>query len=552
MKRTLALLLVVLLTISMVACSTESKPESTTPTAKPAESESTPADAEQPTDESKKYYVSDEKVEYEFVWIANPNFGNVDEMEMFNILEEMTNLHINWISIPRAAKKEKMAVMFADNDLPDAFWGRQSMQHMDAVKYGDQGIMAPLEDYVEECMPNMMNVLGMYPEVYGAITSDSGHIYSLPRVKYGFGVEGFPNAQMYINKQWMDNLNLEMPKTTDDIYNVLKAFKEQDADGDGDATNEIPYSVGPGYKVDSVLLGSFGVLNSKDYLFHNMADKRLDFMANSDEYKAFLSYINKLSTEGLLDPESFTQDVTQFAGRASKAEFGMISDWGGNPYTLDGTYVVMPMPAGPNGDRMTQKANGAVGACNFAITTQCKDIPTLLRWADIFYDADTLLTLQFEYGPLGINIEQLEDGTIDFLPTPEDTSYGKFKRANSTLSCPGYLSKEINDIVHHSETEKFFIDAATSGEYLANATTELVPSLTLSVEESSEMSIMKTDLVNYIKETTANMMAGKIIVEDEWDKYVAQLDKLQCGRYEEIYNAAYQRYLDKIEVATGK
>lgn len=552
MKRTLAILLVILMAFTFVSCTGKQKVDSRA-TAKPTEkpAASSDADADQ-NDESKKYYVSDEKVEYDFVWVANPNFGNVDEMEMFNILERMSNLHINWTSIPKAAKKEKMSVLFADNDLPDVFWGRQSLSIMDAIKYGDQGVMAPLEDYIDTCMPNFKKVLEKFPEVYGAITSDSGHIYSLPIIKYGFGVEGYPNAQMYINKQWMDNLGLEMPKTTDEIYDVLKAFKEKDADGDGDATNEIPFSVGPTYKVSSVLLGSFGTLNSKDYLFHNKANGSLDFMANVDEFKSFVSYVNRLSTEGLLDPESFTQDVTQFAGRAAKGTFGMISDWGGGPHTLDGTYVVMPMPAGPNGDRMTQKANGAVGGCAFAVTTQCEDIETLLRWADMFYDPENLITLQFEYGPLGINIEQLEDGTIDFLPTPEDLTYGQFKRLNSTLSCPGYISKELNDIVHRSEKEKFFIDSAVNGEYLANAKTDLVPALSLTIEESSEMSIMKTDLVNFIEEVTDKMMAGKLNLDSDWDKYIEQLEKLNYKRYEEIYNNAYKRYLNKISAATGK
>lgn len=45
---------------------------------------------------------------------------------------------------------------------------------------------------------------------------------------------------MSINKQWLDNLKLEVPATTDELYTVLKAFKEQDANGNGDSKDEIP------------------------------------------------------------------------------------------------------------------------------------------------------------------------------------------------------------------------------------------------------------------------------------------------------------------------
>ena len=48
--------------------------------------------------------------------------------------------------------------------------------------------------------------------------------------------------KLWINTQWLDNLGLEMPTTTEEFYQVMKAFKEQDANGNGDLNDEIPLS----------------------------------------------------------------------------------------------------------------------------------------------------------------------------------------------------------------------------------------------------------------------------------------------------------------------
>ena len=59
--------------------------------------------------------------------------------------------------------------------------------------------------------------------------------------------------QPIINKKWLDNLGLEEPKNLDELYNVLKAFKEQDANGNGDTDDEIPFTATDVVKPDLLL-----------------------------------------------------------------------------------------------------------------------------------------------------------------------------------------------------------------------------------------------------------------------------------------------------------
>lgn len=63
------------------------------------------------------------------------------------------------------------------------------------------------------------------------------HIYTLPGKK-PLRPKGCDTP--FINKAWLDRLGMEMPTTVDEWYEVLKAFKEQGANGNGDPNDEIP------------------------------------------------------------------------------------------------------------------------------------------------------------------------------------------------------------------------------------------------------------------------------------------------------------------------
>lgn len=67
------------------------------------------------------------------------------------------------------------------------------------------------------------------------MTAPDGHIYTIPYVCTDTTVGYSP----YINTKWLENVGMSTPTTTDEFEAVLKAFKEQDANGNGDASDEI-------------------------------------------------------------------------------------------------------------------------------------------------------------------------------------------------------------------------------------------------------------------------------------------------------------------------
>src|SRR5690606_1913753 len=95
------------------------------------------------------------------------------------------------------------------------------------AQYGvGQQIFRPLDGLIEQHMTAFKDVLQKHPAVKGRITATDGQIYSLPSWNDCFHC--CFAQKMWINQEWLDNMGLQMPTTTDEFYQVLKAFKEKD------------------------------------------------------------------------------------------------------------------------------------------------------------------------------------------------------------------------------------------------------------------------------------------------------------------------------------
>ena len=162
----------------------------------------------------------------------------------------------------------------------------------DLNKYGSQGIFIPLEDLIREYAPNLTAKLDEM-DAWEYITSSDGHIYSLPEISRPNG----SNPAYWVNKKWMDSLGLQEPKSFDELYEVLKAFKEEDANGNGDPSDEIPITFTDVVKPELLL-------QYADYGYDTatrtaVIDGELTYLPTSEEWKEFIAYITKLYQEFL-------------------------------------------------------------------------------------------------------------------------------------------------------------------------------------------------------------------------------------------------------------
>ena len=154
-------------------------------------------------------------------------------------LEEKHGINIEWDIYYASDWSEQKSLLLASGDLPDAFLGSNALTASDVAQ--NKGNFLELTDLItEETMPNLTALFEEAPELKAVCTDRDGKIYSLPK-KLGIRpeVDGYV---FYINKDWLDNLGLEVPSTYEELETVLEAFVTEDADGDGDPTNEIGYT----------------------------------------------------------------------------------------------------------------------------------------------------------------------------------------------------------------------------------------------------------------------------------------------------------------------
>lgn len=243
------------------------------------------------------YPIVDEK--YTLTVAVSVPDGTIDqnEIQVWKDLEEKTNVHIEWLTTPSSSWDEKKNLMFASGDLPDVFLGNWVLDDKDLLTYGNDGMILPIEDLVDQYSVYLKKDLEEHPEIKNQALTNDNHLYGTPIYEEGQLVSTTQSA-FYINRKWLEKLNLQVPTTTEEFYNVLKAFKEQDPNGNGEA-DEIPFTFS---KTVYDMFGPFGYIDNVEHMI--MKDGKLIFIPEEEEYKKAIQYMNRLFSEGLVDQEA--------------------------------------------------------------------------------------------------------------------------------------------------------------------------------------------------------------------------------------------------------
>ncbi len=467
--------------------------------------------------------------------------GKVEDKYMLPILEEQTNVKVDWQIFPYETATEKLGILLSSGDYPDVIGG-WLLGDKDIMTDGMMdGLYIPLEELFEKYAPNIMEILEI-PGVRQTFTLPDGHIYTIPYV-IGTPLVGF---LPWINQKWLDNLGLEMPTTTEEFKQVLIAFRDQDANGNGDPNDEIPFSGDPNNLALGMLAGWFGVNASAAGTNANFAlvDGELIFAANKPEYKEFVEFFADLHKEGLLDPELFTQDLAMWKAKGKQDLYGVSIAYGpGDYFDMDERnrtpFVPLPVLTSPNG-KTPVFVRGSYGVTMFrtqaAITDKAKNPEVIVRWFDNVFEQDN--SVQIQWGPYEKRIVKVEDGVFrgiepSLISAEDAEKYGwsnAFMQSLPKYIKTSYILQEPDGSVIPSEKDE--ADAL----YLPYLD-EMIPKTWATDEKDVErQGILATDINNYVKTKLAQWVSGEADVKAEWDDYVAQLDKLGLPELMEIKN----------------
>lgn len=482
------------------------------------------------------------------------NVGDFNNMMFFDEMGKLTNVVIEWEMIPSDAWSEKVGLMLATGDLPDIFYGHGCLTTDQVVEYGNQGYFVDLKPYVEKYGENLKILTEEVTGFLNAATTPSGAIYALPAVH---GIAANCNNALFLNKIWLDKLGLDVPTTTEEFLDVLRAFKNGgDLNGNG-LDDEIPYSYLPGDSVNGnyPMFGAFGRVDNANHIVTE-GDKVI-FTAQEEEYKNAVKWYHQMAEEGLLDMECYSQNVSMLWSKIQTAtpSVGCASFWTAQWATgaatieeANETWVAVAPLIGPNGDQYWEQIDTSVYAMvAFAVTSACQYPEVAFRWGDYQYSVDAARDCNF--GPVGPVVTKLDDGsyiwndTIDGQPRSSDLIRAKYAPMNYGIFAnpPSRWTFEYN-YFGATENEKLInLNGEVYGPYM---TANYFPLMYQTDEEVEIISMMKTEINSLVNEKTAHwIMDGGI--DEEWDAYIEQLKVLGIDEYLGAYQSAYTRYISK-------
>lgn len=151
--------------------------------------------------------------------------GTIESNRWTRWINENGPVTVTFTAIPRWESEQKLNTLFASGSAPDLLF-----EYSPRIRntWYQQKQLLPLDELIEKFSTEYKEMLKKYPALKKAGMMSDGKLYYMGRLN-----EVIPNRAILIRKDWLDKLKLEVPKTTEELYQVAKAFAEQDPDGNG-------------------------------------------------------------------------------------------------------------------------------------------------------------------------------------------------------------------------------------------------------------------------------------------------------------------------------
>lgn len=492
------------------------------------------------------YPIVDEKITMTMV---APGLGinEWNDMDFIKDYEEKTGIHMDITTPPQSEFKTKLNLDFASGDIPDVIYagGPNTLNAAAEVDYGSQGLLAPLEDLIPEYAPNFNKLMEENPEIKKSITTTDGHIYAIPHINEG-PTSKWIMGPVWYNGEWLNNLGVEeLPKTTDEFYDLMVRFKNEDPNGNGEA-DEIPISDVNFGGIRHWFMPAFGL---KGWGVQ-VNDNKVSYSFTDPGFRGYLEFMHKLYADGLIDQEIFSQSKEQLQAKGQDDRLGVFQEWysyfitGRDESEAINDPMFAPLTSEYQKDPVMPIVTG-IKRGSFAISSKNPSPEAALRWIDTFYTKEGFDYLY--YGPEGSYWVWNDDKTVkeysDAAKNSDDPEkYRGYVTPAYGITVPAY-SVPLDPIGGETDSSfNDFIEKETEEKILNNG--EIIFPLTyLTNEENEEVSDITVELETYMKENEAQFINGSKELNDQtWQEYLDTMNKIGAERLIEIYQAAYDRW----------
>ncbi len=553
-KKLVALLLSLALVLSLGACggngesstSSEASPSSTTEESGAAAESGDESQAETAETGEFQLPIVDEPTTLSYFVADDSNAAIMttdwNDNEFYQEMERRTGVHLEFEMVSSADYQTNFNLMIASGNLADMIYVGASYYAEGVDAAIDDGYFLDLTDLVDEYMPNYEKVRTSDVQYELLSTTDSGRlgaVYELRQSKQG------PWLGLWIRQDWLDDLGLETPVTFDDYHEVLTAFKNEKG-----ATAPLILNFSGSDGEFGTMSGGLNVLNS----WQLDETGKVNFGPYMDAWKEYVTIMHQWYTEGLIDPDFMaTDERTADMAKVVTGASGLFAAL----YTMPSVYEAASedpnmnlAPVNPpvmnEGDEGHIRLRDSYTSGNTAISADSENWEVALRWLDYLYtDEGALLA---NYGVEGDTFEFDENGK----PVFTDKILNNENGWTMTQTVASYLCPSAG-IANWSDWTRELAGVPEKDQACYDVWSEfsddwrLPSSVTLTQEESTERAALYADISTIVKEQTAQFISGALDIESNWDAYISALEASGMERAIEITQAAYDRYLARVE-----
>ncbi|MFC5651184.1 ABC transporter substrate-binding protein [Paenibacillus solisilvae] len=474
---------------------------------------------------------------------ASATMKSYNEMELYKGLEQKTGVKVDFQHPPQGQDAEQFNLMITSGKLPDVIeyhWTTSFPGGPEkAVK---DGTIIKLNDYIDKYAPKFKQMLDSHPDWRKQITTDDGSIISFPFIRDGKELQVFMGPA--VRQDWMDKLGLKTPTTIDEWYNVLKAFKEKDPNGNG-KPDEIPLLLRVAELGTHAFIGAYGITNG----FYQ--DKgTVKFGPVQPEFKEFLMTMNKWYKEGLLDRDYAATDDKLYDAKITGNQVGsavLLVGGGIGKYSnlmkdKDPNFKLagVPYPVLNPGDKPELgQLDFAFNGRGAAITTSNKNPIETVKWLDYGYSEEGHMLFNFGTEGKSYNLvdgypKWTDDISKNANGLPVQQAMARHNRASwdgPFVQDKRYLEQYLA-LPQQKDAVKVWSEPSNEKK---------MPLVTPTKDESSRFASIMADINTYKDEMFNKFVMGAEPI-DSFDNYVQTIQSMGLDEALKIQQAALERY----------
>ncbi|KAA8749904.1 extracellular solute-binding protein [Paenibacillus sp. UASWS1643] len=489
-------------------------------------------------------------------WRANDakltaSLNNFGDMASYKEKEKLTGIKVKFTHPPLGQQRDQFNLLISTKELPDVIYYNWADAVGGPEKMIKDGRIIRLNELIDSYAPNLKRIIESDPDVKKQIALDDGTIYMFPLLKLD-ALKLNATSGLIMRQDWLDALNLKVPTNIDEWYTVLKAFKEQDPNGNG-KPDELPFTGnwGPGNLTKlHDFAAAFGVIGG----FQMNGDK-VEFGPIQPGYRDFLETMAKWYKEGLIDPEIMTNDGKAFdykvtsnlAGAYQGGVFSGMGKYFNLMRDTDPNFNVtgVPWPVSPDGTSYaTFNLENKVLSYGEAITASADEekLKYIVQWMDYNYSEEGSDLFNF-----GIeNDSYVRDGegvkfTDTIIDNPNGLTYDQALASYALSIMDGPINQDSRylDALLFDDGQR-----AANAEWMKASSALTLPPIRLSSDEVTTSTSIMSQVNTYLNETMTSIISGQKPIT-EFDTMAETIKSMGIDRAIEVHQAAYDRYQSK-------